>query len=118
MAVIEAQEKFYLGKTKFPLGKGIMDEYGRQVKSTAYKTAIRMVTGEDPIVTEYDTYTDIAFTDYQVQFLKDKLTQWDKSEPGEVRINSKPIILPWVVKKYWPWAIGAVVGGYVLGKIF
>ncbi len=112
MAVVRAEHKFYLGQG------GTMDKYGRQIKTTAWKTAIRMVTGEDPIVDEYDEYTDIRFTDYQIQFLKDKLTEWNKADPGEVRIDYKPVILPWVIKKYWPWAAGAVATGFVLGMLF
>jgi len=115
MAVIHAENKFVQNRLR--VGESVMDKYGRTLKKTVWITALATITGEDPIVKEYDTYTDIILTDSQVQFLKEKLTKWDQSDPGEVRINVKPVLLPWVVKKYWPWAVGAVVGGFLLGKI-
>ncbi len=99
------------------MGQSFMDNYGRNLKKTSWVTAINMITGEEPIVNEYDDHTDIEFTPSQVKFLQNKLTEWEKADPGEVRVNVKPVIVPWAVKKYWPWAVGSIVAGFILGKI-
>lgn len=96
---------------------GIMDDLSRDTKILVWKTAIKSITGEDPIVKNYTTYSDIEFTPAQVKLLRGKMDDWSAADPGEVRIGFQPVVVPWAVKKYWPVALGAVGLGWVIGKL-
>lgn len=108
MAIIHAENT--------TLGAGFLDQIDQGAKTALWSGAIQAVSGEPPIVTEQDGYTNIDFTPGQIKFFRAKLDNWAAGDPGEVRINYKPVLAPWAIKKYWPWAAGAVALGWFLGK--
>lgn len=89
----------------------------RLAKETAVSLAIRALTGEYPDVVNTDTYTQINFTPGQVAILQGTLDEWSSKEPGDFRINYKPVLVPYYVKKFVPWAVGAALGLFLIGRL-
>lgn len=87
----------------------------RNIKRAALVAAIELYTGEKPIVNEYSTYDEIIFTDNQKRLLRDQLTRWNRAEPGDVRVQVAPIMLPWAAKTYGAYLIGVLGAGFLLG---
>jgi hypothetical protein len=98
------------------LGQGL--NLGREAKAQALAFAIQLVTGQPPIIDRQADYTEISFTPEQAEKLQDVLSAWQSQEPGEVRINIKPVVLPYVIKKYGLYLAAAVLGGVLLGRVF
>lgn len=78
---------------------------------------ISQITGEAPIIERYGDYNNIVLTNEQELKLQEFLLSQLNKEPGPVRLDMGGIVLPVVIKKYWPWAVGAVAVGGVLGVL-
>jgi hypothetical protein len=96
----------------------------KEVKTTAITTAVRAMTGSNPIVDRSNPNVNvIQFTKKQKEALNryfDKKTS-TKTSSGQVtasnvKIDHKPLWMPWVIKKATPYAIGAVLIGFVAGR--
>lgn len=92
----------------------------RELGTQGLSLTIRGLTGEAPTIERYVDHNKIILTASQKataqQFLMDSLNK----EPGPIRLEIAEILVPVVIKKYWPIA-AAVAGtgailGFLLGK--
>lgn len=86
------------------------------IKSQALALAIRSATGETPLVTDFDTYSELSFDEDQVKRLRERLKSALSSAPGDVRVDLSPIITPVVLQKVVPIAIIGALAAYVMGR--
>lgn len=91
---------------------------GREAKAQAFSLAIQLFTGQPPILDRQENFTEISFTPEQVQKIQSLLKQWHDAEPGEIRVNVKPVLLPFYLKKYGIYLAGIALGGILLGRMF
>ena len=88
----------------------------RDVKVLAISQAIKHLTGELPIVTRFDDYTEIKFTPDQVKKAQQKLKEMHSAKPGEIRVSYGQIFAPFYLKKYAWWMAGIFGIGFLSGK--
>ena len=85
----------------------------REFKTTALAAAVQVITGRPPFIERYDTYNNILLDQDQIKKSQDYLTKLIEGEPGEVRIDVRPVIMPVLWRKYWPLVVG-IPGGLIL----
>jgi len=91
----------------------------RNLKTQAIALLIFSLTKTYSRIINYAGYDEIILNEKQILASRKYLNDVMNSKPGEVRIvGTGSIILPEVLKKYWPYAVGTLIGGYLLGKIF
>lgn len=78
--------------------------------------AVKIITGEDPIVTNYPTYTEISFTPSQQVKLRDQLEAMLSSSAGSVRVTAGPVVYPVVLKRAIPLLIIAFALGFIIRR--
>ena len=86
-------------------------------RATVISLGLSALIGEAPSVTDKGQYVEIAWTPEQYTRLSVKFAALMDKPSGEVRINALPIFMPYISKKAIPYAIGAIGGGFILGKI-
>lgn len=89
----------------------------RELKTGAFSALIKLYTGESPVITRMNDYNQIDFTPSQVKTIHAKLDEAHRGDPGEVRLNVKPIFLPYYLKKYAPPILGLIGAGFLLGRL-
>jgi hypothetical protein len=90
---------------------------GRNLKTEGIALLVQYYTGERPIVKYHDDYNEISFTPAQATQLRSIIEKWESAEPGEIRVNVRPVLLPWVIKRYGLIAAGLFAGGALLGYL-
>lgn len=88
----------------------------RILKSQGIAFAIKTATGENPIVSDYPDYSEIAFDPEQVKRLRQKLRASLSAAPGDVRVDLSPVVVPVVLEKVAPLAIAGLLAAYILGR--
>ena len=99
---------------------GILDSLNlnpREMKTQALATLIDYYTGSRPVIDRYEGYNDILLTKEQAKLLQGKIDDLASSAPGDVRFNVKPVIIPYVIKKYGVYALGVMAAGFILGRM-
>lgn len=91
--------------------------FSREVKTAAISAAVLAYTGKAPIITRFPDYNEISFSPDQAAALQSVLASWHDSAPGEIRINIKPVLVPFYFKKYWPYLAGVLLVGLALGAV-
>ena len=91
-------------------------DFSRKVKAEALSFLIRIYSGQAPIITEHADYTQIDFSPEQAKLLRNQLTAWQDMAPGDIRINVKPVIVPYVLKRYGPFIAIGLMGAVLLGR--
>jgi hypothetical protein len=93
----------------------------REIKTQAYAAAITALTGKYPEIIRTDETNYIELYPDQVEKAQEYLISMIEAEPSDVQINVKPVIVPVVLKKYWPWLVGIPSGivllSFILGRI-
>ena len=95
----------------------LSEEAQRELKTTAINALVNYYTNEPATVTRYDGYNEIHFSPAQAKRLRALLDQWMKSEEGDIRINVKPVLLPWIIKRYGIYVISGLGGLLLLGRL-
>lgn len=91
----------------------------KELKTNGIALLIYSLTKTFPRVIKYSDYNEIVLNEKQIAASRQYLSELINSEPGPVRIvGTAQVILPEIIKKYWPYAAGTLIAGYVLGKIF
>lgn len=91
-------------------------------KVQAIALGIMAATGRYPKITRQgggkvliELYPD------QVETGREIVRDWLSAGPSDIQVDIKPVVVPVVMEKYWPWVIGVPVGivalGYLLGRI-
>lgn len=80
---------------------------------------LKNLLGVEP---QYDYQVDhvkLYYTGNSLNQVRERINQIAVSSqrPGDVRIDFVPMVAPLVIKKVFPFAIGAIITGYLLGKI-
>lgn len=88
----------------------------RVLKSQGIAFAIKTATGENPIVSDYPDYSELAFDPEQVKRLREKLRGALSAAPGDVRVDLAPVVVPVVLEKVAPLAIAGLLAAYLLGR--
>jgi len=86
-----------------------------RTKVEAIAAVTLLYTGERPIITDHGDYYEVNFTESQIKKLQDTLKAWHDAEPGEIRINVKPVLLPFYIKRYAAYLAGIGISGLLLG---
>lgn len=73
------------------------------------------IAGSKPHVTSYGEYSEISFTPDQEERVSEWILTQLNHEPGPVRVDAGGIALKVVTRKYWPYALGILVLGGVVG---
>ncbi len=95
-----------------------MSEYlTDRAKVLGITSLIFAYTGEWPKVQNYKDYTEISLTPTQIDMTREVLYNFLSSDPGRIRINIKPVILPVIVKRYWKEAAIGLGTIFVLSKL-
>ena len=98
----------------------------REVKTAAIVETIKLLTGTAPRVVNKGPYNLIVFTpaqrakleamfDKKVKQVRDKRT--GKTEPQNVKVDFKSLVMPLVIKKALPYVLGVAAIGFVLGRV-
>lgn len=80
---------------------------------------LKNLLGIEPEYQYFDNYVRLYYPAENLPKVQDKINQIavNSSKPGDVRIDFFPIVAPVAIKKVAPYAIGAIVAGYLLGKM-
>lgn len=84
------------------------------VKAEAVSAAIALFTGERPVKDVSGETITIRFTQAQVKQLQALLSDWLGSPSGPLRIDVAPVVVPVMLKRMFPYAAIAAVGGGLL----
>lgn len=82
----------------------------------AYGAALKALTGVPATVTHKAEYSEVRFSDPNLasSWIEQQLKP---GQPGDVRVDLMPAVLPVVLKRAVPVALGILAVGYLLGKI-
>ena len=88
-------------------------------KAKATGLILKNLLGAEPNYEYSENFVRLYYTKEQLKNVHNRVNEiaTNSSKPGEVRIDLLPIVAPIAIKKVAPYAIGAVVAGYLLGKI-
>lgn len=80
---------------------------------------LKNLLGIEPEYQYFDNYVRLYYSAENLPKVQDKINQIaiNSSKPGDVRIDFIPMVQPLAIKKIAPFAIGAIVTGYILGKV-
>ena len=87
----------------------------RTTKAHTLADAIALVLGSDPIVTDYDQYSMISFSADQQKKIRDYIKAQLAGKPGDIRIDTDPIVNPLIIEQAIPYVIGIFAAGAVIG---
>lgn len=115
-----------------PVGQSLLKDFitdvfgDKDVKTEAIITGVRVVTGSDPVVDRRNpNYNVIRFSKkHQSQFeaLFNKKVKQYRDATGQVRqsnvkVDAKSLVMPMIIKKIMPYAIGVFVAGVLVGRV-
>lgn len=89
----------------------------KTIKTNAISLFLLAITGAQPEIIKYPEYNELVLSNNQNQIIRELLNKMLSADPGNVRINLKPIITPIVLRRYWPWLAGVGAGVLILGGI-
>lgn len=89
----------------------------REAKTQALNLLIKNYTGEFATIKRYSSYNQILLNSNQNYKLQGIVEDWWNDEPSDVRVNVAPVLVPIIIKKYWPWAVGTFVLGALAGFV-
>jgi hypothetical protein len=89
----------------------------RDLKAEAIAAALYALTGERPVVTHLQdatgSYSQVALSDRQNTILLAMVNDWIAKAPGDVRVDLSGVWLPLLLKRGWPYMLGAAAAGAV-----
>lgn len=87
-------------------------------KAKATGLVLKSLFGIEPKYQYFDDYVRIFYSNEDLPTVHAKVNQIaaGSKKPGDIRIEFIPIVAPIAIKKVLPYAIGAIVAGYILGK--
>lgn len=87
-------------------------------KAKATGLLLKNLLGIEPEYQYFDNYVRLWYPQEDLKRVHERVNQIavNSSKPGDVRIDFVPIVAPTAIKKIVPFAIGAIVAGYILGK--
>lgn len=92
----------------------------REARAQVIALAISSVMGGYPNVNREPETTVISLKPEQLKKAREYLSNWLRSGPSDVRVDIKPVVVPVILKQYWPLIVGIPVGagviGYILGR--
>lgn len=91
-------------------------QVSNSLQAASLITAVKIVTGENPIVTKYPTYTEISFTPSQQIKLRDQLDAMLSSGGGSLRVTAGPVVYPVMLKRLIPLLIIAFALGFIIKR--
>lgn len=86
-------------------------------KAMLYRRALGRVLGQKPDYEVQDDYVRLYWAPDQVKKATDRYGKLVEAEPGEVRVDLAPVVMPYYTKKYLIFALGALAGAFFLGKM-
>lgn len=95
----------------------LSDKTTRELKTGAVNLLISHYTGEPAQVDRHADFNEISFTPEQARKLRAQLDNWMNAEAGDLQVNIKPVLLPWILKKYGLWALGITGGLILIGRL-
>lgn len=81
----------------------------------AVSVGISAVTGSRPEVVTYVDHSEVVLTPEQEDLLAQWIVAQLNKEPGAVRVDLSGVATKVLWRKYWPWLLGSVAGGFALG---
>lgn len=96
----------------------ISDRFTRELKTTAWNSLITHYTGEPGEITRHENYNEINYSPEQARKMQEVLDSWTRGEPSDVRVPIKPVLFPWLTRRYGWYAVAILAGGVVLGKLW
>lgn len=87
----------------------------RELKTQAIGLALKAFTGTTPYIERFPAYTQITLSDENVKAIHAALDNAHDGPPGEVRVDTSKVWLPYYGKRYAPHIAGIVLGAIVLG---
>lgn len=88
-------------------------------KAKATGLILKNLFGIEPNYEYKDNYVRLYYRPEQLKGVHGKIDQiaLNSTKESDVKIDLLPIVAPIAVKKVAPFAIGAIVAGYLLGKV-
>lgn len=95
------------------LGLSLKDE----AKLQAIIVATRLFSGDPPIVERFEDHVQVDFTPEQQLLMQDVLKGWHDAEPGPIRLNIRPVLISFYLKRYGALIALLTAGGILLGSV-
>lgn len=86
-------------------------------KAQASGLALKQMFGVQPDYEYLPDHVKVYYTPDKLLQVQNKIASMSTAAPGEIRIDWVPMVAPLAIKKSLPFAIGALVAGYIVGKI-
>ena len=86
-------------------------------KASLLRNAIYKATGAYPELELKENYARIYFAPDELKKAQTWFKKSIEKKPGVIRFDISPVITPYYIKKILPYAIGAAVIFYALGKL-
>ncbi len=86
-------------------------------KAKAQGLLLKRLFGVEPNYEYGSDHVRVYWQPDKLKIVQMKIAKMQTVQPGDVRIDWFPAVSPLVIKKALPYALGAVVLGYVLGKM-
>jgi hypothetical protein len=84
----------------------------------AKASAIWLITGVYPDIERTENKVIIRLKPEQITKMRSRFRELLDSKPSGVEVDLKPVLLPVLWEKYWPYVIGIPAGILALGFIF
>lgn len=84
-------------------------------KASAFAAALATVAGSSPEVKNQGEYYEVVLTPPQEDALAEFIRRQLNQDPGDVRIDLSGVAMKVIARQYWPWALGLVGVGALLG---
>lgn len=98
----------------------LLDIAEREALTQALAVPISVLTGRYPKVNRYPERNVIELYPDQIEKAQGYINDWLDKKPGAVQIDIKPVIIPVILKRYWPWLAGGsaimVLLGLMIGR--
>lgn len=87
-------------------------------KAKATGLILKNLLGIEPEYQYFDNYVRLYYSNENLPKVQSRINQIaiNSSKPSDVKIDFLPMVAPLAVKKVAPFAIGAIVIGYIIGK--
>lgn len=86
-------------------------------KAMLYRRALGRVLGQKPEYEVEEDYVRLYWAPDQLPKATKRYKEMVEAEPGELRVDFAPVVMPYYTKKYLIFGLAAVAGAFFLGKM-
>lgn len=87
------------------------------IKGEVVASALERITGERPAVEYIGNIARLSWSREQLPQVRAWFTAQMSKDPGDIQIDFAPVVLPYVLKKAGPYAIGGALATLLLTQL-